>query len=338
MSMSVARSILNCFSNDTSNIAILINDLDMQESLTVSDTLETQIIQVDAKCVWERKKVDVQISSGEGRSKKLHCKATVIYGDRKHEQQVLRQAHGSTTGLIASLKGNVMCGVTERFTMSMAYRMVASLAHYDASHKGVKECFLNSTALEASSLVSLAPQNRLPGSFEVHPCVFDGILSLATFVLNANENSQFHQEVYVVRGWDSVFIDGTLTVDQEYETYVRMVAKDKDVSVGDIAIMKGNSLIGSIRGVRVQRVPRRLMDDMFKPKGAAQTAPNTPFVTPTAKQAIEKEAHKSLKEPANSAKMQKVLTIVAEESGIALSDLKDGDLLADLGINSLLVL
>jgi len=337
MVMSMARSILNCFSNDTSNIAILVNDLDMQESLIVSDTLNSQIVEIDAKCTWERKKVDFQISSGEGNSRKLHCKATVVFGDRSHEQKVLHQAMGSTSVLIPSLKVNVMSGITERFTMSMAYRMVASLAHYDASHKAVKECFLNSTTLEASSLVSLAPQNRLPGEFEIHPCVFDGILSLATFVLNANENSQFGQEVYVVRGWDSVFLDDALTADQEFETYVKMVTKDKDVSVGDIAILKNNSLMGSIRGVRVQRVPRRLMDVMFKPKGDARTTP-IPSIVASTKQ---HDAPKPLQQPKagdNSVKIQSALSIIAEESGIALSELKEDDLLADIGIDSLLIL
>lgn len=338
MAMSVARSILNCFSNDTSNIAILINNLDMQESLIVSDTLKSQIIKIDANCVWERKIVDVHISSGEGSSNKLHCKATVIYGDRKHEQQLLCRTMSSTTTLITSLKGNVTSGLTQRFTMSMAYRMVASLAHYDASHKGVKECFLNTETLEASSLVSLAPQNRLLGNFELHPCIFDGILSLATFVLNANDNSQFGQEVYVVRGWDSVFIDGTLTADQEYETYVKMRAKDKDVSLGDIAIMKGNSPIGSFRGVRVQRVPRRLMDVMFKSKADARTTNSPAIISHAACQEAVTEGSKPVKVTANPTKIQKALGIIAEESGIALSDLKDDELLANIGVDSLLIL
>jgi iterative type I PKS product template protein len=344
MFMSVGKSILNCFSNDPSNIAILLNDLDMQESLSVSDTLDTQIVQIDAKCVWERKKVDVQVTSGEGRSKKVHCKATIIYGDRKHEQKILSQSHGSASSLIAGLKSEVMTGATERFSLAMAYRMVASLAYYHPSHQGVKECFLNSTTLEASSLVSLLPQNRLPGPFALDPCMFDGVLSLATFVLNANDSSQFDKEVYVVRGWDSVFLDRTLTADQEYETYVRMVAKDKDTSVGDIAITHKNTLIGSIRGVRVQRVPRRLMDAMFKPKGASQ-APQASTVTraapapkPVVKEAPVYKAPTPAPKPVDSGKTQKALAIVAEESGLDLSELKDGDLLADLGIDSLLIL
>ena len=105
----------------------------------------------------------------------------------------------------------------------------------------------------------------------MHPCVFDSILQLATFVLNANENSNFEQEVYVVRGWETVFIDGILSPNEDYETYTKMTALDKDVSVGDIAIKRGQALVGCIQRVRVQRVPRRLMDVMFRPKTA--TAP-----------------------------------------------------------------
>ena len=163
-------------------------------------------------------------------------------------------------------------------------------------------------------------------------------MSLATFVLNANEHSRFGQEVYVVCGWDSAFIDGTLAADQEYETYVKMVSKDKDFSVGYIAVMKEIVLIGSIRGVRVQRVPRRLMDVMFKPKGDTRTDPTPSIITPLHQESNINKASKPHMVAANPAKIQKALHIIAEESGIALSDLKDDDFLVDISIDSLLIL
>lgn len=311
----------------------------MQEALIINDSTEPQLVRIEANCDWQQKKVEVEISSADskGKMRKTHAKATIVFDDHQRELKTLRQGAELTRSQIESLKSTAASGLTERFTTSMAYRMVASLAHYDASHKGVKEVYLNSTSLEACAHVASAIHERLPGDFTIHPCVFDSILQLATFVLNANENSRFDQEVYVVRGWESVFLDGILTPDDEYETYVKMTARDKDVSVGDIAIMKANSLIGCLKGVRVQRVPRRLMDVMFRPKTDTASSHASLNDTLTVKSVV-KEVLTADKAPSGPSKLDTALAIVAEESCISINDLADENLLSDIGIDSLLIL
>ena len=338
MAFSCAKSILECFQDDTTKTAIVIKDMDIQEALIINDTPEPQIVRIKANCVWQQKKVEVAISSTDSKGlHKFHAKATVVFNDYQKELQNLRQSMGSVGSQIESLRNNSASGNTDRFTSSMAYRMVASLAHYDASHKGVKEVYLNSTSLEASSLVSSAINERLPGDFTLHPCVFDPILQLGTFVMNANENSRFDQEVYVVRGFDSLFLDGVLSAGDQYVTYVKMNAQDKDVSTGDIAFMKDNSLIGCIRGARVQRVPRRLMDIMFKPKSDPAPARTSSSDTAAVKTEV-KRAPTVVKASSGPSKLDKALSIVSEESCIAIPELKDEDFLSDIGIDSLLIL
>ena len=338
MAFSCAEAILKTFQNqeDVTNTAILVNDVDMQEALIISDSPEPQIVRVEAKYSQKQKKIEIEIKSASngGQTDKVHAKATVVFDDRQREKQNLHLQMGSIGTQIETLKNNVTSGLTERFTTSMAYRMVASLAHYDDSHKGVKEAYLNSQTQEAHAVISTAARNRLPGDFTAHPCVFDSILQLATFVLNANENSRFDLEVYVVRGWDSLFIDGCLSPDEEYETYVRMTAQDKDVSLGDIAIRQGDTLIGCIKGVRVQRVPRRLMDVMFKQKPDIATSHQSSNNILT----VQAEANGMPKKIGGHSKLDKALSIIAEESGISIPEMKDEDFLGDLGIDSLLVL
>ena len=338
MAFSCAESILKCFQGDATNTAILVNNLDMQEALIINDTPEPQMVRIEANCLWKQQKVEVEISSpdSKGQTGKVHATATVVFGDRNQEQQSLRQDMGLTGPRLDFLKSTAALNETERFTTSMAYRMVASLAHYDASHKGVKEAFLNSTTLEGSSLISLAPQNRLPGDYTINPCVFDSILSLATFVMNANESSKFEQEVYVVRSWDSLFIDGILTPDEVYETYVKMTvtAQDKNSSKGDIEIRKDSNLIGCIKGVRVQLVPRRLMDVMFRSKQDAVT----PQLPSNNASAVKAQVNGVREKTSGPSKLDKALSIIAEESGISIPEMKDEDQFSDLGIDSLLIL
>ena len=313
----------------------------MQESLIIKDTPEPQIIKIEAKGSRRQNKIQVEISTPS--TKKAHAKATVEFVNRKQEQQKLSGHKASTGSQIESLKSRVVDGLAERFTTAMAYRMVASLGTYDASHRSVKDCSLDSNTLEATAIVASAPQNRLPGECALHPCVFDAIMQQATFVLNANENSNFDQEVYVVRGFETCFINQSLSDTEVYETYVKMDASNKDNAVGDVVIMKNKNLIGCIRGVRVQRVPRRLMDVMFKPKadaGASQKpskAATPPKATTPSKPApIQVQPVSPPK--GDTVKMEKAFAIISEESGIAVSDFKDDDLLSDLGIDSLLIL
>ena len=308
--------------------------MDMQEALTINDSSEPQNIRISAKYAKKQRKVEIEISSAQGKTTKLHAKVDVVFEDRHKQIESLRKQFSSIESHIDTVKSNVATGLTERFTCSMAYRMVASLAHYDASHKGVKEAYLDSSSLEGHSVISTPAAHRLQGDFTMHPCVFDSILQLATFVLNANENSNFEQEVYVVRGWETVFIDGILGPNEDYETYTKMTALDKDVAVGDIAIKKGNALVGCIQRVRVQRVPRRLMDVMFRPKATA-----TPASQPTSKE-LKKQAsvNTAPKKTDGPSKLEKALTIISEESGISIPEMKEDDQLSDLGIDSLLIL
>ncbi|KAL8738678.1 MAG: hypothetical protein Q9181_000562 [Wetmoreana brouardii] len=335
MAFSCAESILKSFQEEVANTAILVKDMDMQEALIINDSSEPQIVRIEAKYSRKQKRVEIEISSAINVGQtKVHAKVNVVFDDQQREKQHLHERMSLTGSQIEQLKSTVPSGLTERFTTAMAYRMVASLAHYEDSHKGVKEAYLNSTSLEAHSVVSTAARNRLPGDFTIHPCVFDSILQLATFVLNANENSRFDLEVYVVRGWQSMFIDGFLRPDEEYETYVKMTAQDKDVSTGDIAIRKGDTWIGCIQGVRVQRVPRRLMDVMFKAK-----TDTIPAHQPTNDDlAVLSGVNGMRKKTDGRSKLDKALTIIAEESGISTSEMKDEDVLSDLGIDSLLVL
>ena len=357
--MSCAQSIRKCLVNDEGDTAAIIKNLDIQETLVINDTSEPQIIKIEAKGSRRQNKIQIEISTPA--TKKAHAKATVEFVDRQQEQQKLSSHKASTRSQIESLKSRVASGLAERFTTSMAYRMVASLAHYDETHKSVKDCSLDSKTFEASAIVASVPSNRLPGEFALHPCVFDAIMQQANFVLNANESSRFDQEVYVIRGFETCFINQALSDADEYETYVKMNASDKDNSVGDVVITKNKGLIGCIRGVRVQRVPRRLMDVMFRPKTDVGVGQKPSKVTTSSKAATPSKLtpppkattpSKAATQPrpapievrpmtppkGDSVKMEKAFTIISEESGIAVSDFKDDDLLSDLGIDSLLIL
>ena len=92
----------------------------------------------------------------------------MVFRDLEREKQDLYTTMGSVGTKIGALKGDATSGLTERSTTAMAYTMVASLAHYDDSHKGVEETYLNSTTLEAHAVVSTAVHNRLQGNFAIH--------------------------------------------------------------------------------------------------------------------------------------------------------------------------
>ena len=118
------------FHEDVNKTAILVQNMDMQEALTINDSPEPQNIRIDAKYAKKQRKVEIEISSAQGKTTKLHAKVDVVFEDRHKQIESLQKQFISIESHIDTVKANVATGLTERFTCSMAYRMVASLAHY----------------------------------------------------------------------------------------------------------------------------------------------------------------------------------------------------------------
>lgn len=305
-------------------VVVQINKVDLQESLTICEDKGSQLIFIESQCDWTALRAEVTIRSDAS----IHATAQIRFADRQQLILELKSAFERDAPQKHLLREAVKKGDADRFTSSMAYRMVSSLAHYEPTHRGVKDVILNSGSLEALATISTKPDHRSGGVFPIHPCVLDNILQVATFVMNANEHARFDEEVYVIRGWESAFLEEDLNEGHQYESYVKMNRISEDVATGDILVTRDGDPMGLITGVRAQRVPRRLMDIMFhvkKPISQNQSDVNPGLLTETDSPHDDKLVHKAL-------------CITGQESGHQVESLRDDDQLADIGIDSLLIL
>jgi naphtho-gamma-pyrone polyketide synthase len=162
--------------------------------------------------------------------------------------------------------------------------------------------------------------------------------------MNANDELDSSQTVYVNHGWDSLRFFEKPSPNKTYRSYVRMqpTAKDSKDYAGDVFIFdeEGN-IIGMIGGLTFQFLPKQVLDRVLPSAGgkaAAAPAPAKRAAAEPKKKAAPKAASKSKAAPNTSGVMSKALDIMAEEIGVPVADLTDDTDLSALGVDSLMSL
>lgn len=89
------------------------------------------------------------------------------------------------------------------------------------------------------------------GTFTAHPGFLDGLTQSGGFVMNANNKSCLGVEVFVNHGWDSFQIYENVTDDRPYQTFVQMKPAESSQWKGDVVILSGDRLVGSVKGLTV---------------------------------------------------------------------------------------
>jgi noranthrone synthase len=85
------------------------------------------------------------------------------------------------------------------------------------------------------------------------------ILGLLTqsggFVMKANTKTNLAAEVFVNHGWDSFHLYERATDDRPYQTYVQMIPGEAKQWKGNVVILSGDRLVGSVGGLTVSSLP-----------------------------------------------------------------------------------
>lgn len=85
---------------------------------------------------------------------------------------------------------------TYRFSKSMIYKMVASVAEFDDHYKGLAEIVMNNHALEATGRIQFQDPQLLGVDFSIHPACIDALSQLGGFVVNACDRLNFSCKAY----------------------------------------------------------------------------------------------------------------------------------------------
>ncbi|KAL8921015.1 MAG: hypothetical protein Q9208_005906 [Pyrenodesmia sp. 3 TL-2023] len=293
-----------------------------------------------------------------------HSRCVVRFKDRSLLQE-LQQDAATVKQKIQALRNGISTGATARFNRPMVYRAIRPLARFHDDYRAIDEIVLNSSTLEASSRLSFGSVKR-GGTYHTHPAIIDSLTQSCGFAMNCNDNTDLDVEVFMNHGWGTLQIFEPLDFEKSYNTYTRMVEGADKLWHGDVVIFDGEKIVaffgqiavcsprshpGGARGIctddvpilQIQGVPRRVLKVILsieqgnksqkqqqptQKKQLAQAAPAPPIGPAQGSTPVRGESC--------SPKIAQALSIIAEESGLALADLTDNAVFADLGIDSLL--
>ncbi|KAM3419059.1 hypothetical protein BST61_g5014 [Cercospora zeina] len=341
--------------------AVEVAEMNIQSALVANSTGKVQLLRTCAKFDPKAQIASCTFSTvkEDGNSViEQHANCQIRFFDLENEKRGLRDAAIAAQARMGALKAQIgQDDNTYRFSKGMIYKMIGQLADFDEKYRGLCAITLDNDQMEASGTVSF---KGIPndGKFHTSPAYLDALSQLGGFVMNGNEGLDLEKEVFVNHGWGSMCFFAALDPAMTYYTHVKMTQGKDKLWTGDVLIFDGKqALIGIVRGVALQGVPKRLMHYIVtaaNKKASGGTAPaekkvSTP-VAPTRPAIQRKNASipppstqstvqtKTNNTPSVSALIAPALEIVSEEIGMPIDELKDDIDFTDAGLDSLLSL
>ncbi|KGO43372.1 Acyl transferase/acyl hydrolase/lysophospholipase [Penicillium expansum] len=300
-----------------------------------------QLFRVSATANWAEESAKVQVWSVTPEGKKIldHASCNIKFFDPSPYELEWKRSSYLIKRSIEHLQESTISGQAHRMKRGMVYKLFASLVDYDDNYKSMREVILDSEQHEATAVVKFeAP----PGNFHRNPFWIDSIGHLSGFIMNASDNTDSKNQVFVNHGWDSMRCLKKFDPSVTYRTYVRMQPWKDSIWAGDVYMFDGDDVVAVYGGVKFQGLARKILDMALPPGGASAPKPAAkrvpaPINVQKAKPSVTKKASPSPKSGLPSM-ATRALAILAEEVGLAASEMTDDLNFADYGVDSLLSL
>ncbi|RDW67205.1 type I polyketide synthase [Aspergillus mulundensis] len=329
-----------------------VRDMDVQRPLVLQLQSEgPQLLRCRMTLHTDTGEADAEFYSvtPEGQSQEQHAECSVAFPLASDAVQEAKDFGGPMLENIANLRerSNSSSCVQKLFG-STAYRLVSSLATYNKEYMGVAEIIMDSDTYTAAIKVQCCPEAN-EGVYDVNPFLIDSCGQPAMFVMNGHEHADLEKEVCVNHGWSSMLFHRSLDASKAYEVYVDMSeALPEGIQTGNVFVFDGEEIVALIRGIKAQRVPRRLLNYIIHMRGDAKEAHvsssadvlvNGGHAAPaTVGSSVPSLPNGGLQNATAGPTWNAALTIIMEESGCSMSDLADDTCFADLGVDSMLSL
>nr|QGS83604.1 polyketide synthase [Shiraia bambusicola] len=331
-------------------IGIEVANMNIQSALVANTDGQTQLLQTKARFDPEDRSLFCTFSSVEkdGKVKEQHSNCLIRLFNVEEARNTLVKNTPQVKSRIVTLQGQLQdFGNTFRFSKSMIYKMVGQLADFDPKYRALEEITLDSDNLEATGRVNFAKVNT-EGKFHTNPAYIDALSQLGGFVMNGNEGVDLDKELFVNHGWESLKLLEPVDPTKIYNTHVKMTEGKDKLWTGDITILDGDRIVGMFGGVALQGVPKRLMSYIVNAASKrangpgvskpAEVAAKPPASVPAVNTVVKTVTKKStVAQPQSDGRsITTAVSIISQESGIALSELTDDTRFEDIGVDSLL--
>ncbi|RJE19625.1 polyketide synthase [Aspergillus sclerotialis] len=223
---------------------------------------------------------------------------------------------------IQSMEQGVQTGGCHRIKRGMVYKLFENCVEYGDKFRGIEEVILDSQEHEATARIVFQDRGR---NFVGNPYYIDSLGHLSGFVMNATE-----------------------TCDYKKTTYVKMQPTDGSRFSGDVYIFQHGKIVGVNEGVTFQAVSREVLNVLL-PNPSHSAARNRMASVPGPVRPGQQQKTSTLGRDQfeqvgavlaskDNQQWAQALNIIAEETGVAVSDMKGEVEFADMGVDSLLSL
>ncbi|KAL9101302.1 MAG: hypothetical protein Q9163_003414 [Psora crenata] len=373
IALTIGDYLLEISNKKSDSVGMAVSNMAVGKSLIATER-GAQLFRASASADWKSRQVNIQIYSVTKTGEKTtdHANCVLSYASKDEWLQEWRRNSYLIRSRIGALRQSVVEGESDQIKHKMAYKLFSALVDYSQSYQGMQEILLDSAQLEATARVKFQTSEE-DGTYYLNPYWIDSFGQLAGFVMNGNDGADPRNTVYVNHGWESMRCATRFSREKTYQTYVRMQNIGGTMHAGDVYIFEEDNVVAIYQGIKVgsgfhsfqgvfnanlgkqfQGVPRRALDYML-PSGSPSRPPTKPkggTITQisTEKQIVQREKtngnvvqvtdiHETMQNVSSGANVvPQALGIVAEEIGLAASELAPTSNFADLGVDSLLTL
>ncbi|KAI1345073.1 polyketide synthase [Xylariaceae sp. FL0016] len=333
---------------DVENVGMNVAHMEVPKTLIFDTKAKSQILRVHAKVNAAQQVAELTWTSGEGARKAEHANCKVYFGDNEEWLGEFERVSYLIKSRIDALKTAEQRGDASKIGRGLAYKLFAALVDYDRRYRGMESVVLDSETCEATAKVVFQTSSD-DGNFHTAPYWIDSVCHISGFILNGSDAVDSREQVFISHGWGNMRFAERLSASKTYQTYIRMQnVKGTKMMAGDAYIFDGDKLIGIGGDVRFQCIPRKVLNIVLPPQGAAAASSAPARSVPAAKPAATKAPTKEKKQvtsknlPAVNKKLSKtsvvvqVMDIVAKETGVGHDELADNIAFSDLGVDSLM--
>jgi iterative type I PKS product template protein len=350
MAMTVCDYAYKLLRPEAKNICTNVAHMEVPKTLIFDDSGKSHILRLTVTANAKTNEADLVFHTGEGADKVEHALCKVYFGERDVWQAEFDRVSYLIKSRVDSLMAAEKTGRASKIGRGLAYKLFAALVDYDSRYRGMEEVILDSSTCEATARIRFQTSEK-DGNFFLSPYHIDSLCHISGFIINGTDAVDSRETVYISHGWGSLRFTEIPDPAKEYRSYIRMQSvKGSKVMAGDAYIFDGEKIIGMTGDLKFQAIPRKVLNMMLPPRGAAATsgagsarpAPAAKASTPI-KSSSKRETKIVTKTNISKVNVKlsvvsEILNILATEVGVTHDELADNIAFTDLGVDSLMSL
>ncbi|KAK3402855.1 polyketide synthase [Sordaria brevicollis] len=358
MAMTVADYAYRLVRPETEKIGCNVAKMEVPKTLIFNDTAKSHLLRLSVTAHVEAGYADLVFTTGDGPRKTEHATCKVYYGQLEDWQHEFDKMAYLIKTRIDFLKQAEQRGEASKIGRGLAYKLFGALVDYNRRYQGMEEVILDSETCEATAKIRFQTTES-DGKFFFNPYNIDSLCHISGFIINGTDAVDSREQVFISHGWGSMRFTEIPDLKKEYRSYIRMQpVQGSKMFSGDAYVFDGDRVIGIAGDIRFAAIPRKVLNMLLPPRGAAAAAMGTaapaparpappPAAAAKSAPAAKNKKKKETVTPDNIGKVNQklkggviaqVLDILAREVGCSHDELADNIAFTDLGVDSLMSL